>query len=77
MRFEASMARKRRSFTAECKAEVAWLCTGGDRDVHLIAKHLDLTDTADLKLTKGDSGLQGGRGLSGILCKRPMPSVRG
>ena len=40
------MARKRRSFTSEFKAEVVRLCTVGDRNVHQVAKDLDLTETA-------------------------------
>jgi transposase-like protein len=47
MRQECSMAkRKRRSFTAEFKAEAVGLCQVGDRTVRQVAKDLDLTETA-------------------------------
>src|SRR4051794_14307760 len=46
MRLEASMARRRRSFTPEFKAEVVRLCLVGDRSIHQVAKDLDLTETA-------------------------------
>jgi transposase-like protein len=47
MRQECSMAkRKRRSFTAEFKAEAVRLCQVGDRTVRQVAKDLDLTETA-------------------------------
>ena len=38
--------RKRRSFTAEFKAEAVRLCQVGDRTVRQVAKDLDLTETA-------------------------------
>jgi transposase-like protein len=40
------MGRKRRSFTAEFKAEAVRLCKVGDRTIKLVAKDLDLTETA-------------------------------
>ena len=40
------MARKRRSFTAEFKAEAVRLCKVGDRTMRQVAKELDLTETA-------------------------------
>ena len=40
------MPRKRRSFTAEFKAEAVRLCQVGDRTVRQVAKELDLTETA-------------------------------
>jgi len=47
MRQECPMAkRKRRSFTAEFKAEAVRLCKVGDRTVGQVAKDLDLTETA-------------------------------
>ena len=39
------MARKRRSFTPEFKAEVVRLCHVGDRSVYQVVKDLDLTET--------------------------------
>src|SRR2546421_11204672 len=38
--------RPRRSFTAECKAEIVELCQRGDRSVGQVAKDFDLTETA-------------------------------
>src|SRR5690242_3609035 len=47
MREESSMARrKRRSFSAEFKAEAVRLCNLGDRSIAKVAKDLDLTETA-------------------------------
>ena len=58
------MARKRRSFTAEFKAEAVRLCKVGDRTVRQVAKDLDLTETAlrewvrrvDIDARKGPDG---------------------
>ena len=38
--------RRRRSFTAEFKAEIVELCHRGDRSVGQVAKDFDLTETA-------------------------------
>jgi transposase len=46
MREELFMARKRRSFSPEFKAEAVRLCKVGDRSVGQVAKQLDLTETA-------------------------------
>jgi transposase len=40
------MARKRRHFTREFKAEAVRLCKAGDRSVGKVAEDLDLTETA-------------------------------
>ena len=40
------MARKRRHFTREFKAEAVRLCKVGDRSVGEVAKDLDLTETS-------------------------------
>ena len=40
------MARKRRHFTREFKAEAVRLCKVGDRKIGAVAKDLDLTETA-------------------------------
>ena len=40
------MGRKRRSFSAEFKAEAVRLCRVGDRSIKQVAKDLDLTETA-------------------------------
>ena len=37
---------KRRSFTAEYKAEVVWLCRTSGKPIARIARDLDLTETA-------------------------------
>ena len=58
------MGRKRRSFTAEFKAEAVQLCRVGDRTVKQVAKDLDLTETAlrewvkraDIDVGKGPPG---------------------
>ena len=58
------MGRKRRSFTAEFKAEAVQLCKVGDRTVKQVAKDLDLTETAlrewvkraDIDVGKGPPG---------------------
>jgi|ERR1700678_1490400 transposase-like protein len=47
MRQERSMTkRKRRSFTPEFKADAVRLVKAGDRAIGLVAKDLDLTETA-------------------------------
>jgi transposase len=40
------MARKRRKFTPEFKAEAVRLCQVGDRSIKKVAEDLDLTETA-------------------------------
>jgi transposase-like protein len=58
------MGRKRRSFTAEFKAEAVQLCGVGDRTIKQVAKDLDLTETAlrewvkraDIDVGKGPPG---------------------
>jgi transposase-like protein len=40
------MGRKRRSFSAEFKAEAVRLCKVGDRSIRQVSKDLDLTETA-------------------------------
>lgn len=40
------MGRKRRSFSAEFKAEAVRLCKVGDRSIRQVALDLDLTETA-------------------------------
>src|SRR5271169_1989105 len=57
--------RRRRSFTAEFKAEIVELCQRGDRSVGQVAKDFDLTETAVREWVKqaerdagtGDGGL--------------------
>jgi transposase len=60
-----SKPRRRRSFTAEFKAEIVELCQRGDRSVGQVAKDFDLTETAVREWVKqaerdagtGDGGL--------------------
>ena len=40
------MVRKRRTFSAEFKAEAVQLCRAGDRSVFQVARDLDLTETS-------------------------------
>ena len=40
------MPRKRRSFTAEFRAQAVALCKVGDRSIKQVAKDLDLTETS-------------------------------
>ena len=56
--------RRRRSFTAEFKAEIVELCQRGDRSVGQVAKDFDLTETAVrewVRQAERDAGT-GGRG---------------
>jgi transposase-like protein len=67
MRQELSMARrKRRSFTAEYKAEAVRLVQVGDRSVREVAKALDLTETALREWTKA-AAVDAGKGPPGAL----------
>lgn len=60
------MGRKRRSFSAEFKAEAVRLCKVGDRSVREVAKDLDLTETALREWVKrGD--VDAGKGPPGAL----------
>ena len=43
---EGKQRRRRRSFTAEFKAEIVELCQRGDRSVRQVARDFDLTETA-------------------------------
>jgi transposase-like protein len=60
-----STGRRRRSFTAEFKAEIVELCQRGDRSVGQVARDFDLTETAVREWVKqaerdagaGDGGL--------------------
>jgi transposase len=62
--------RRRRSFTAEFKAEIVELCQRGDRSVGQVARDFDLTETAVrewVKQAERDAGTRqdGGLGASG------------
>src|SRR5215470_15208258 len=46
MKSEVPMARKRRTFTDEYRAEVVKLCRTSGKSVGQVAKELDLTETA-------------------------------
>ena len=59
--------RRRRSFTAEFKAEIVELCQRGDRTVGQVAKDFDLTETAVrewVKQAERDSGARQDGGLT-------------
>ena len=59
--------RRRRSFTAEFKAEIVELCQRGDRSVGQVAKDFDLTETAVrewVKQAERDSGTRDDGGLT-------------
>jgi len=58
--------RRRRSFTAEFKAEIVDLCQRGDRSVGQVARDFDLTETAVrewVKQAERDSGARVDGGL--------------
>jgi transposase len=59
--------RRRRSFTAEVKAEIIELCQRGDRSVGQVARDFGLTETAGrewLKQAERDNGARDDGGLS-------------
>jgi transposase len=59
--------RRRRSFTAEFKAEIVELCQRGDRSVGQVAKDFDLTETAVrewVKQAQRDAGTRQDGGLT-------------
>jgi transposase len=59
--------RRRRSFTAEFKAEIVELCQRGDRTVGQVSKDFDLTETAVrewVKQAERDAGTSEDGGLT-------------
>jgi len=59
--------RRRRSFTAEFKAEIVELCQRGDRSVGQVSKDFDLTETAVrewVRQAERDSGEREDGGLT-------------
>ena len=59
--------RRRRSFTAEFKAEIVELCQRGDRSAGQVAKDFDLTETAVrewVKQAERDAGTRDDGGLT-------------
>ena len=60
------MGRKRRSFSAEFKAEAVRLCRVGDRSIKQVAKDLDLTETA-LREWVRRADVDAGKGPPGAL----------
>jgi transposase-like protein len=58
--------RKRRAFTAEFKADAVRLVKAGDRRVALVAKELDLTETALREWVKRDA-IETAKGPPGAL----------
>jgi transposase len=60
-------SRRRRSFTAEFKAEIVELCQRGDRSVGQVARDFDLTETAVrewVKQGERDAGTRDDGGLT-------------
>jgi transposase-like protein len=66
MREETRMARKRRAFTPEFKADAVRLVQAGDRTVGQVAKDLDLTETA-LREWVRRAEIDAGKGPPGAL----------
>jgi transposase-like protein len=60
------MGRKRRTFTAEFKAEAVRLCKVGDRSIKQVAKDLDLVETALRDWVKR-ADIDAGKGPPGAL----------
>jgi transposase len=60
------MARKRRSFSAEFKAEAVRLCKVGDRSIGQVSRDLDLTEGALREWVKR-SDVDAGQGPPGAL----------
>jgi transposase len=60
------MARPRRTFTKEFKAEAVQLCKVGDRSISQVAKDLDLTETA-LRAWVKRAEIDAGKGPPGAL----------
>ena len=60
------MARKRRKFTPEFKAEAVRLCKVGDRSIGQVAKDLDLTETT-LRAWAKRIDIDAGQGPPGAL----------
>ena len=60
------MARPRRTFTKEFKAEAVQLCKVGDRSIGQVAKDLDLTETA-LRGWVKRADIDAGKGPPGAL----------
>jgi len=58
--------RRRRSFTADFKAEIVELCQRGDRSVGQVARDFDLTETAVREWVK-QAGRDAGTGQDGGL----------
>jgi transposase len=80
MREECSMAKrearkKRRSFTAEFKAEAVRLCKVGDRTIGQVARDLELTDTALREWVKRVD-VDAGKGPPGALTTEERDELR-
>jgi transposase len=80
MREECSMAKrearkKRRSFTAEFKAEAVRLCKVGDRTIGQVARDLELTDTALREWVKR-ADVDAGKGPPGALTTEERDELR-
>ena len=67
--------RKRRTFTAEFKAEVVGLCERGDRSIGQVARDLDLTHTSVREWVK-QAKIDAGRGPDGALSTAEKEELR-
>ena len=67
--------KKRRSFTAEFKAETVRLCKVGDRTIGQVAKDLELTDTALREWVKR-ADVDAGKGPPGALTTEERDELR-
>ena len=67
--------RKRRSFTAEFKAEAVRLCRVGDRSIGQVATDLDLTETA-LRAWVKSADVDAGNGPPGALTTEERDELR-
>ena len=75
MRKEVPVARKRRKFTAEYKAEVVALCRQGDRSVGQVSRDLDLTETTVRNWVK-QADIDEGKGPEGALTTEEKEELR-
>jgi transposase-like protein len=75
MREECSMAKKRRKFSVQFKAEAARLCGIGDRTISQVAKDLDVVETALRRWVKS-AKVDAGEGPAGELTTAERDELR-
>jgi transposase len=75
MREEVHVARKRRKFTKEFKAEVVALCRQGDRSVGEVARDLDLTESS-VRNWLQQADVDEGEGPEGALTTQEKEELR-